>query len=201
MHAGPRRRSKRTRIHQTLSCGVNPVLMHDPSGRDVGMDATANTSANMLEQRSNSSERCLSCHIAALIVHARHDPRSFNARSRILIGAWLKNGRRSWCDDVATLPTLREANRSAATSCRSKSAVSLVRSPQTANSSRLSHMDHNVTALERAFQLAKSGDCSSVADLKTRLRSEGYATTQIVGGTINKQLSALIEAARKSSQS
>ena len=137
MHAGPRRRSKRTRIHQTLSCGVNPVLMHDPSGRDVGMDATANTSANMLEQRSNSSERCLSCHIAALIVHARHDPRSFNARSRILIGAWLKNGRRSWCDDVATLPTLREANRSAATSCRSKSAVSLVRSPQTANSCML----------------------------------------------------------------
>ena len=62
----------------------------------------------------------------------------------------------------------------------------------------LSDMDHNVTALERAFQLAKSGDCSSVADLKTRLRSEGYATTDIVGGSIRKQLSALIEAARNS---
>jgi hypothetical protein len=58
-------------------------------------------------------------------------------------------------------------------------------------------MDHNVTALERAFQLAKSGVCQSVNDLKKQLRSEGYATTNIVGRSINKQLSALIEAARK----
>ena len=65
------------------------------------------------------------------------------------------------------------------------------------NSSMLGDMDHNVTAVERAFQLAKSGICLSVADLKKRLRLEGYATTQIVGGAISKQLRALIEAAQK----
>jgi hypothetical protein len=56
-------------------------------------------------------------------------------------------------------------------------------------------MDQNVTA--GAFELAKSGICLSVEDLKRRLRLEGYATTQIVGGSINKQLGTLIEAARK----
>jgi len=60
----------------------------------------------------------------------------------------------------------------------------------------LSNMDHNFTALERAFQLAKSGICLSVADLKKRLKSEGYATTDIVGMSISKQLRALIAAAR-----
>ena len=70
-------------------------------------------------------------------------------------------------------------------------------SSPTANSSILSHMDHNVTALERAFQLAKSGICESVADLKNRLRSEGYATTKVVGGSLTKQLRALIAAAQK----
>ena len=61
----------------------------------------------------------------------------------------------------------------------------------------LRNMDQNVTAAERAFELAKSGICLSVEDLKRRLRLEGYATTQVVGGSINKQLRALIEAARK----
>jgi len=61
----------------------------------------------------------------------------------------------------------------------------------------LRNMDQNVTAAERAFELAKSGICLSVEDLKRRLRLEGHATTQIVGGSINKQLGTLIEAARK----
>jgi hypothetical protein len=61
----------------------------------------------------------------------------------------------------------------------------------------LRNMDQNVTAAERALELAKSGICLSVEDLKRRLRLEGYATTQIVGGSINKQLGTLIEAARK----
>jgi hypothetical protein len=80
------------------------------------------------------------------------------------------------------------------------SAVSLARSPQTANSGMFSNMDQNVTAVERAFQLAKSGICLSVADLKKRLRLEGYATTQIVGRAISKQLRALIEAARNATR-
>ena len=57
-------------------------------------------------------------------------------------------------------------------------------------------MDHTVTALERAFQLAKSGDCNSVTDMKKRLGAEGYSVAQITGRVLSKQLDALIKAAR-----
>ena len=57
-------------------------------------------------------------------------------------------------------------------------------------------MDHTVTALERAFQLAKSGSCASIAEIKSRLRAEGYSVTQVTGRTLSAQLSALIQAAR-----
>jgi hypothetical protein len=40
-------------------------------------------------------------------------------------------------------------------------------------------MDHNVTALERAFQIAKSGDCKSVAELKKLLRKKRYSLDKI----------------------
>jgi hypothetical protein len=56
-------------------------------------------------------------------------------------------------------------------------------------------MDHTVTALERAFQLAKSGDYKSVSDIKKRLSSEGYSVAQITGRVLSKQLDALIKAA------
>ncbi len=59
----------------------------------------------------------------------------------------------------------------------------------------LSAMDHNVTALERAFQLAKSGNCTSVPDLRQRLKQEGYSLQTIVGRTLSRQLEALIKAA------
>jgi hypothetical protein len=55
---------------------------------------------------------------------------------------------------------------------------------------------HNVTSLERAFQIAKSGDCKSVADLKKQLRRERYSLDKITGRTLSKQLEALIKAAR-----
>jgi hypothetical protein len=57
-------------------------------------------------------------------------------------------------------------------------------------------MDHNITALERAFQLAKSGECDSVPDLKKRLKAEGYSTSQIVGRELARQLRGLITVAR-----
>ena len=60
----------------------------------------------------------------------------------------------------------------------------------------LSAMDHNITAMERAFQLAKSGSCTSVPDLRKRLSAEGYALSQITGRTLSKQLEALIKGAR-----
>ena len=57
-------------------------------------------------------------------------------------------------------------------------------------------MDHSVTALERAFQIAKSGDCKSISDLRKQLRKEGYSLDKITGRTLFKQLEALIKAAR-----
>ena len=53
-----------------------------------------------------------------------------------------------------------------------------------------------ITALERAFQLARSGKCSSLADLKKQLRIEGYSIAQITGPTLLKQLGVLIKMAR-----
>ena len=59
-------------------------------------------------------------------------------------------------------------------------------------------MDHTITALERAFQLAKSGDYAAVSDIKRRLIQEGYSVAQITGGVLSKQLGALIRAAQGS---
>jgi hypothetical protein len=53
-----------------------------------------------------------------------------------------------------------------------------------------------LTELERAFQLAKSGRCGSVRDIREQLRSEGYSIGQIIGKTLSKQLQALIQTAR-----
>ncbi len=55
-------------------------------------------------------------------------------------------------------------------------------------------MDPTITAVERAFQLAKSSTCSSVSDIKRRLAAEGYSASQISGRTLAKQLVALIKA-------
>jgi hypothetical protein len=57
-------------------------------------------------------------------------------------------------------------------------------------------MDRSVTALERAFQLAKGGDYASVPLIKKRLKAEGYSTDQISGLALSRQLKALIKAAQ-----
>jgi hypothetical protein len=54
------------------------------------------------------------------------------------------------------------------------------------------------TALERAFQLAKSGRYASLDDIKKRLKAEGYSTAQITGGALSKQLRVLIQTALQS---
>jgi hypothetical protein len=56
-------------------------------------------------------------------------------------------------------------------------------------------MDPTVTALERAFQLAKTGNYVSVAEIKIRLNVEGYSAAQITGRELSKQLQALIKTA------
>ena len=60
-------------------------------------------------------------------------------------------------------------------------------------------MDHTVTALERAFALAKSGEYDTVPDIRKRLAKEGYSVAQITGVALSKQLRALIRAARVAS--
>ncbi len=57
-------------------------------------------------------------------------------------------------------------------------------------------MDPNVTTLERAFQLARSGQCSTVDDIKQRLKAEGYPLAQLTGYALNKQLLALMREAQ-----
>jgi hypothetical protein len=55
----------------------------------------------------------------------------------------------------------------------------------------------NVSALERAFQLAKSGLMSNVADIRVTLKREGYdAQGDLVGRSLKSQLRDLIKAAR-----
>ena len=44
------------------------------------------------------------------------------------------------------------------------------------------------TALERAFELAKTGDYATVSDVTKQLKAEGFATTQITGPSLSKQL-------------
>ena len=57
-------------------------------------------------------------------------------------------------------------------------------------------MDPTATALERAFQLARSGDYASVVDIKKQLSTEGYSANQVTGATLMKQLLTLIKEAR-----
>jgi hypothetical protein len=56
------------------------------------------------------------------------------------------------------------------------------------------------TAMERAFELAKSGSCASLDDLKKRLKEERYSTAQITGGVLSKQLRLLIQTALTSQE-
>jgi hypothetical protein len=60
-----------------------------------------------------------------------------------------------------------------------------------------SGMDHRVTALERAFQLARSGKVSGLRELVKMLTGEGYSAHQIEGPALKRQLADLIKAARK----
>jgi hypothetical protein len=61
-------------------------------------------------------------------------------------------------------------------------------------------MDHNTTAIERAFELAKSGRCASVAHIKRLLHAEGYSAAQITGRVLTRQLETLIKARRGKSE-
>lgn len=58
-------------------------------------------------------------------------------------------------------------------------------------------MSEPPTMIERAIQLAQSGKCISVNDVRQRLRREGYVGIgiELAGIAINRQLVELIHAA------
>jgi hypothetical protein len=58
-------------------------------------------------------------------------------------------------------------------------------------------MQPNTSAIERAFELAKSGQYVSVAEIKRRLLAEGYSAGHIEGRQLRDQLKTAIDAARK----
>ena len=54
-------------------------------------------------------------------------------------------------------------------------------------------MDVRKTVLERAFDLARSGTCKDLSAIRKRLDYEGYASGQVYGPALAKQLNALIK--------
>lgn len=60
-------------------------------------------------------------------------------------------------------------------------------------------MDRNVTPLERAFQIAKSGKVSNFDDIRKTLKQEGYDASVVQdGASLKTQLRNLIKAAQSS---
>ena len=53
------------------------------------------------------------------------------------------------------------------------------------------------TTLERAFELARTGEYARVSDIRTQLKTEGYALHQLEGPTLVRQLRDLCVASRK----
>ncbi|HEY4031962.1 MAG TPA: hypothetical protein VGM25_16570 [Caulobacteraceae bacterium] len=56
------------------------------------------------------------------------------------------------------------------------------------------------TALERAFALARTGEYPGLSELKTQLKAEGYATLQLEGPSLLRQLRTLCTESRKTSE-
>jgi hypothetical protein len=58
-------------------------------------------------------------------------------------------------------------------------------------------MEVRKTALERAFELARSGRCLTIRDIAYKLNSEKYDISHLEGPALRMQLMALIEEATK----
>lgn len=57
-------------------------------------------------------------------------------------------------------------------------------------------MSHGKTALERAFDLAKSGQCATVDQIRQKLKAESYNQDLIAGPSLLAQLRAIMAAAQ-----
>jgi hypothetical protein len=53
-------------------------------------------------------------------------------------------------------------------------------------------MEANKSSLERAFDLARSGTCLTIADIGRGLKSEGYSVADLEGRSLRRQLKELI---------
>lgn len=53
------------------------------------------------------------------------------------------------------------------------------------------------TPLERAFALARSGECAGPGEVKAALKQEGFSIDQVSGPTLMRQLRALCAEARQ----
>lgn len=62
----------------------------------------------------------------------------------------------------------------------------------------MNRMSSQITTLERAFELARSGTCANTAEIRVRLKQERHDNVEahLQGPSINRQLRALCEAAR-----
>lgn len=60
----------------------------------------------------------------------------------------------------------------------------------------LSAMDKTKTALEMAFDLAKSGQFTTASEIKSYLAKHGFDAQQVVGGALMRQLKELIKDAK-----
>ena len=58
-------------------------------------------------------------------------------------------------------------------------------------------MEKNRTSIERAFELAKSGQFVNLSALIQKLNSEGYSGNQIEGPVLRKQITRIIQDAAK----
>lgn len=55
-------------------------------------------------------------------------------------------------------------------------------------------MSHTVPIIERAFQLAQSGEYSTLESVRKQLKAEGYSLNHLDGRALTKQLRELIKA-------
>jgi hypothetical protein len=57
-------------------------------------------------------------------------------------------------------------------------------------------MNQRLTSLERAFELARSGTCADVNQVRRRLKDEGYAAQAIEGPSLMRQIRELCRFAK-----
>lgn len=57
-------------------------------------------------------------------------------------------------------------------------------------------MDQTKTALERAFELARTGRFARASEIAQAISKEGYSATQLEGPSLRRQINALIKDAK-----